>query len=78
MLSIPLVFRFISNAPGLLCIVFIILLKHCTSLVLNYLLKLYHSFSNKFYLVSCTKTIIAFWQGLVLHEPGTCTGSCSP
>eukprot|EP01050_Picozoa_sp_SAG11_P002372 SAG11_NODE_119_length_15911_cov_7.077599_6_plen_187_part_00 len=38
----PLVFCFISIAPGLLCIVFIIPLKHCTFLVLNYLLNMYH------------------------------------
>ena len=66
MLSLPLVFCFISIAPGQLCIIFIIILKHCTFLVLNYLLNLYHSNSNKFYLVLCIKSRSAPWQGLVV------------
>ena len=66
MLSMPLVFCFISIAPGQLCIIFIIILKHCTFLVLNYLLNLYHSNSNKFYLVLCIKSRSAPWQGLVV------------
>ena len=64
--ELPLVFCFISIAPGQLCIIFIIILKHCTFLVLNYLLNLYHSNSNKFYLVLCIKSRSAPWQGLVV------------
>eukprot|EP01050_Picozoa_sp_SAG11_P002318 SAG11_NODE_115_length_16019_cov_12.462940_5_plen_87_part_00 len=68
MLSMPLMFGLLSIAPGLLCIVFIIPLKHCTFLVLNYLLNMYHSNSNKFYLdlVRCIKSRSAPCQGLVV------------